>query len=330
MESQPEPDGRLVRVRQQVDAEVLRWRQGDILRNLYVLRLVDLSRPLSPETESEGIAGSIPVTTNVADPAELAILDAEVPLGFAIISQTCDVVREVANQPYIQLCPVIEVSDGLASSARKNESTRVVWLPGAGQNTCADLTRSFTAEKSVLIGHDPIHGVTTDAEIRNFAMTVARRFGRFAFPDDLTESMARMRKRFLDKRNKNSEEGFALRSIYQIRAEGFPSWDASEIEVTLHFILEPGILPDPDGQGDIRFDVPLRSPDIAARGMDGLVGEALVQAWVGLIRSWLSLCEPVGLIKSIDFQLVDTVSFSLEQVRSTEMLDLEYLSISSA
>jgi hypothetical protein len=329
MESQGESDERLLLVRQQVDDEVSRWRQGDVLHNLHALRLVDLSRPLSAGTEAERLAESIPVSTDTSDPAELAVLDTEEPLGYAIISQTCDVVREVDRQSYIQLCPVIEVSDGLASQAHKNESTLVVWLPGIGRNICADLTRPFTAEKSVLIGQNPTHGVSSDDEIRNFAATVARRFGRFAFPDDLNDSLSRLRNRFLDKHKRDSDEGLALRSIYQIRAEGFPRWDASQVEVTLHFILESGLLPDPDERSEVRFDTPIQPPASAARGIGVMSGVRLLQAWVGLIRSWLSLCEPVGMIKSIDFQLTDTHGFSLEQVRSTEVLDLEYLSISS-
>ncbi|MEV0553838.1 hypothetical protein AB0I27_10305 [Streptomyces sp. NPDC050597] len=327
MERQAAIDGQLSSISEQVNDVITRWRQGDVLRDIRALRLVDLSRPLSSASEELRAAEGVYLATDTSDEPDLAIVETEEPLGYAIISQTCDVIREVSRQPYIQICPVCKVSDALASQARKAESTLAVWLPELGDDICVDLTRAFTAEKSVLIGQEPAHGVISDDQIRRFAMVVSRRFGRFAFPDDLHNSLNRMRSRLLEKHGRDSDEGFALRNIYQIRAEGYPDWSADLVEVILHFILEPGILLDAEDRPDLEFDAVVQAPAAAARGIRDVSGVAALKIWAELIRSWIALCEPVGAIKSIEFQVTDTENFTLEQMRRTEQLDLDHLSL---
>jgi hypothetical protein len=328
MEQQAAVDEQKSRIEEQVNAEISRWRQGDVLYNLYAVRLVDLGRPLSAATDSLRVSESIPLAAEMTHPPDLVALDTEESLGYAVVSQTCDVVRDVSRQPFVQLCPVIKVPESHAPSVRRSESTLMVWLPEIGENICADLTRTFTAEKSIFIGSDPLHGVTTDEQIRNFAHTVSRRFGRFAFPDDLNDSVSRMRSRLLDKHGKGSDEGYALRQIFQIRASGYPDWNSPHVEVVLHFILHPGILSDAEFPAGLDLSGPVQQPAVAARGINEAIGDDALTKWVAVIRYWVSLCTPVGVIKSITFQISDTESFTLEQMRNTEQLDLEYLSLS--
>lgn len=317
-----------VLIARSVDSEVLRWRQGDVVDDIYALRLVDLKRPLTPASEALRITEGLQLADSSKENPELAVLDTVEPLGYVIISQTCDVVRSVSDQPHFQACPIVEIPDGLISQVRKSESTRIVWLPALNRNVGADLTRTFSAEKSVLVGQNLRHGVETDEEIRNFAMVVARRFGRFAFPDDLHTSLHAMRTRLISKHKKNSDEGAALRNIHQIRAEALPGWNATSVEIVLHFILEPHVLPEVD---DWSTFVPVSSvsPSQAAMDISSSSGNLAAQKWVELAQAWVSLCRPAGVIKSISAQVSGTSSFTLEQMRNSEQLDLDYLSIST-
>ncbi|WP_141746561.1 hypothetical protein [Streptomyces sp. LUP30] len=300
-----------------------------MLKNVSAVRLVDLSRPLTPAAEALREAEGVPLATADVQPPELAILDSMEPGGYAVVSQTCDVVRHVSVQPFIQLCPVRSIPADQLRQIQKYESTQFVWLPQLGEDQAADLTRTFTVEKSVLVGQEPIHGVETDEEIRNFAAVVARRFGRFAFPDDLHDSMVRFRSKIVSKHGKGSDEGSALRQIHQIRAEALPNWGAESIEVVLHFILEPTVLPEVETWPKGSPNLPSVSIVEAARNVATSSGTDGVKAWMALAHAWVSLCEPTGVIKSISAQVTTTELFSMEDIRRTEQLDMDYLSVSA-
>ncbi|MFG3051287.1 hypothetical protein ACGFZP_10105 [Kitasatospora sp. NPDC048239] len=329
MTAQPTPDDQSDLFRQQVDAVVLQWSQGDVLDGLFGLRLVDLQRPLSPGAETlramEGVSLSSSLATDEYT-SELAVLDSEDPHGYAVVSQTCDVVRDCGRQPYIQLCPVVEEIGEQGRMARKFESTQLAWLPALGENLFADLTRVFTAEKSVLLNRTPLHGVTTDAEIRCLSAVIARRFGRFAFPDDLHPALGRLSGRIRDKHSKSGDESRALQELYQIRAEALPHWGAESVEVVLHFILNPQIIPEADAWVQVSDALDPRPAAVVAKDLRAAQGSAAVDLWQELLLAWTALCEPHGRIKSFSATLSSTDTFTLEQYRQTEQLDLEYLS----
>ncbi|MGW1121785.1 hypothetical protein ACWD5B_32520 [Streptomyces tanashiensis] len=328
MESQEAADGQMALIHQRVSDVSERWRQGDMLQHVSALRLVDLSRPLTPAAESLREVERVPLATDDAEPPELAILDSVEPMGYAVVSQTCDVVRHVSAQPFIQLCPVLRIPADRLRQIQKYESTQLVWLPQLGDDVAADLTRTFTAEKSVLMGQDPIHGVETDEQIRNFAAVVARRFGRFAFPDDLRDSVERLRSKIIGKHARNSDEGAALRQLHQIRAEALPNWSAESIEVILHFILEPTVLPELDSWPECNPNMTSATVAEAARRVAASSGPAGAEAWNLLAQAWGALCEPKGSIKSISTQVTTTEIFKMEDMRRTEQLDMDYLSAS--
>ncbi|WP_432753356.1 hypothetical protein ACE1OA_24060 [Streptomyces sp. JL2001] len=329
MGSQEAADDQWARIREQVSDVSTQWRQGDVMKNVSAVRLVDLSRPLTAAAESlRGIEG-VPLASVDGQPPELAILDSTEPGGYAIVSQTCDVVRHVSAQPFVQLCPVRTIPAGQIRQIQKYESTQFVWLPQLGEDQAADLTRTFTVEKSILVGQEPIHGVETDEQIRNFAAVVARRFGRFAFPDDLHDSLVRFRSKIVSKHAKESDEGSALRKIHQIRAQALPNWGAESIEVVLHFILEPDVLPEVEAWPEGDPNLPSVSIVEAARNVANSSGAEGAEAWMALVHAWVSLCEPTGAIKSISAQVTTTELFSMEDMRRTEQLDMDYLSVSA-
>ncbi|WP_159040143.1 hypothetical protein [Streptomyces sp. XY533] len=330
MESQEAADDQRSRIQEHVSAAAARWRQGDVIQHVSAVRLVDLSRPLSPAAEVLREAEGVPLAVDLNAEPELAILDTAEPMGYAIVSQTCDVVRDVLDQPNIQLCPIRIVPETHVRQVQKSESTQMVWLPQLGVNIAADLTRAFTVEKSTLIGQEPVHGVETASEIRNFSAVVARRFGRFAFPDDLHDSMIRFRPKIVGKHNKNSDEGAALRQVHQIRAEAAPGWDSASIEVTLHFILEPEVLPELDSWPEAGSRPRLASSTEAAQRVATSSGREAAEAWVDLANSWVALCEPQGAIKSFFTKVTSTELFSMEDMRHTEQLDMDYLSASDS
>ena len=103
----PEPDS-LARV----DAQSLMWQQGDVFdgTNLPIIRLVSRELPLTvPPSESRG---------RVA---------AEEHAKVAIVSQTCDVVRQCIDRPQLVIAPIIELTGEDASNAGRKRIPR--YLP---------------------------------------------------------------------------------------------------------------------------------------------------------------------------------------------------------
>lgn len=289
-------------LRLQVDSASLQWRQGDVVQGLSSIRLADLNRPLTSAADEirklEGLSSHVSAEVT---PGELGIVDVEAFDGHAIISQTCDVVRACSIQKYIQIAPVVRLENASAiSAAKKWRALHSLWLPGLQDDLFADLNESFTVEKSVLVGRVPIRGLLTDDHVREFSAVVARRYGRFAFPDNFHDATKRLGGRIKDKHDKNTLEGRVLRALYQIRAQAFPYWDADRVEIVLHFILEPGS----------EFES----------------GESFSSDLLSTVNGWADLCSPCGEFSTFTVEVSTLNEFTLNQYRLSEVLDLDYLS----
>jgi hypothetical protein len=109
---------------------------------------------------------------------------------FVVVTQTCDIARSTHMRPYLPLAPLIRISDvGTAKRYTEGQTPQFVAVPNAGADAFANLDLIMTAEKRHIAKCPHRPGVNMDPEeIRRFGQGVARKFGRYPFPDYFIES----------------------------------------------------------------------------------------------------------------------------------------------
>jgi hypothetical protein len=264
-----------------IDRALAVWRQGDVaLDEKWFVQIGDGSSPLTDAAAQAGPG------------VQALTVECE---GLVVVSQTCDLIRACTDRHFVEVSPLIRVDTGEAARALKG------YLPARGPiaisaDLVADLDRTMTVEKAVVATWRRTPGWTSDAESRRFAQALARKRKRFAFPDDLVRTIAKLRKRLLDKNGRNSDEGHAVTALVEIRATAAPSWDAPSCEVFLTFVR------------------PEVTPEIAD------------QKWSEHLDVWLMLCEPVGSIASIDGAVLSLSALTALDYIDSDQLDLDHLS----
>jgi hypothetical protein len=220
-----------------VNAATNEWRQGDVVLGAPVefLHMADLSCPLSPAAaamaEYLGAQGE-PIPDGPQPLTDTAVE------GFVVLTQTCDLVRNCSDRPFVEICPLIRASSDLFfEEVLKNNRPSFAVVPGvASQKLVADLDRVMTIEKSLLVGWKRVPGCNSDSDVLDFARALRRRAARFAFPDDFEHAARDMQRRIVSKHHKQSPEGMHLQSLREIRIGASPSWDAAEVQVSFWFI----------------------------------------------------------------------------------------------
>lgn len=250
-----------------VDALLAVWRQGDFVRKVDfpTIHLADLAAPGTIEAERLGAEQG---------GEGLDVVAVGTP-GFAVVSQTCEIVRSCAERPYIEICPLIALPEKDMGLVRAGRRSQFVFLPGLGiENLAVDLDRPMTMEKAALVQFqdERCFGVTTEAQIRAVADALGRKRGRAAFPDDFVALMEPFRKRVVEKHSKNTDEGRFLRTVDEIRVGAAPSWSSTQVRLTFMFIFaDLDAIPDDaaDQIGELTKLVSLSSPyvDIQARAV---------------------------------------------------------------
>lgn len=256
-----------------INAALEEWRQGDCVlgEEWFLVR----GNP----------AGDSPV------PDEGEVLEASVA-GLVVVTQTCDIVRDCEERPYVEVSPLVlsEDFEGVRAGRRPSYG----YVPGlADQKLVADLDRTMTVTKNVLAGWIRVAGVRTDDEARQFARALERKRGRFAFPDDFNSLCSDLKRRLTEKHDKQTLEGAALRRLREVRVEASPSWNSDAVSLTFWFIRH---------------------------GADS--GED----WAQQLQAWLTLFRPAG--RYVDVQ--GTVS-TLEGMKASDYLhsdrlDLDHIS----
>ena len=157
--------------------------------------------------------------------------------GFAIVSQTCDVVRSCGSRPIVELSPLVLVEQDVLEEVISWRRPNYAAVPAlVDSRLVADIDRTMTVEKAVIAGWERIQGLRTDAEIRDFQRVLARKRQRFAFPDDFNAYVEPLQKRLVEKHGKESPEGEALRSLQEIRVLATPSWNAQQTQLRYYFV----------------------------------------------------------------------------------------------
>ncbi len=203
----------------------------------------------------------------------------------------------------------------------------------------------MTVEKGVLYERGVERGVEGPAEEEAFGNAVGRKFSRFAFPDDLAESMSDLQSRFRKRHDSpNSDDGKAMRQILQVRALANPGWDSTaraSVEVSLQFILPRGLLSSPEEllpvsqQTRSLFNVE-RDPGFVASKLAAAEAKAKALAagstgdvdflWAQLAKAWARTCDPKGRIGKVFGELLDAGEMSVHEYWRSQRVDLDYLS----
>lgn len=183
--------------------------QGDVVT---VHAMATLGAPEATMIESTREADQV---------AEFRVTSIErvLPSGlWAIVTQTCDIARDLDLEPFIHLTPLVEAAgaadyDDLLhgrGSVRRYAYPRIF---DTVEYPVLDVRVIQTVEKTALVaeGVDPLHMRFDPKERFRLSAWLGRRFARHAFPDDLEDDVLRPLRESARKRlGKNSAAGGLL------------------------------------------------------------------------------------------------------------------------
>jgi hypothetical protein len=269
---------------QQVDTALQAWRQGDyVLEEQWFIYRFDPALPLTEE--SAAIAGE------GIDLAEVAVR------GFVVLTQTCDIVRKSRDRYFIEVAPIVEVPEHVAHEIERGRRPSYATIPTLrDQQLVADLDRTMTVEKAVVAKWQRRAGCLTEEEARKFSLALARKRRRCAFSDDFTAFARKLTDRLLEKHDRQSDEGRALRALREIRVHASPSWDAGEVKLTFWFIHE--------------------GAEVTFKGM----------GWDALLNAWLQLMPAAGRFQTVDGMVVALEDLTAKDYVESDPPDLDHLS----
>jgi hypothetical protein len=217
--------------------------------------------------------------------------------GLVVVTQTCDVVRKSEERPFVEVSPLVALAHDDFDLAARGRRPRYAVVPAlADRLLVADLDRTMTIEKSVVASWYRVAGCRNDAETRAFAGALARKRERFAFPDDFNRLVGKLRARLVEKHDKQTEDGRALRRLREIRVQVSPAWTADNVELFFWFIR--------DEQEPVAD--PIR--------------------WQEFLARWIAMVRPEGRFASINGQVVGLADMTARDYVESDRLDLDYLS----
>lgn len=198
------------------------WQQGDFALDCGDFLFRDVSE-LTDEGEDDGGA----------------VFDSEI-VGFAVISQTCDVVRKPERVPYVSVCPMVVVDQKRIGEIERGQAPRFGFLSAAPNEVVVDFARTMSVSKKLLVSWDRRRGCEDETQQLEFARALETFFGRFAFPDHFVASVASLRKAILSKYPKGeSDLGKAVRSIRELRVLPHANWlDETSVPITFIAVLD--------------------------------------------------------------------------------------------
>jgi len=269
----------------------------------------------------------------------------ETPYGVAVISQSCDAAQIVRN--HIHVAPVVILEGTLATEAASGKRVSFAALQHLGDGHFACLETVVTLPKAILATASRQRGLVQDEHVRRFAGSVSRKYGRFAFPDDVVRTLDPLRGVLRSKaRKEQTPLGRILASVYGIRVEAAgQNWFASPYDLMLVIIFEPGVVPDfdghlPDEPRGLRDRVVGTGKNIAVRSSQiadqfHAASDPVERYWLimMLAESWAAQCEAAAaregvqaVVRSVRHDVVTVDDFPLSRFNNSEDLDLDYLS----
>lgn len=177
---------------------------------------------------------------------QLASIDT--PYGVCLMSQTCNLVR-VSEGARVLVAPVKTLAGQEWSNVKRGRKPLLV-IVGADpdEHKVADVERLISLPRQMLDGRLVVDRSCTSPSGRSaslFASRLARAFSRFAFPDEIHPVFSRFQRKIVDTYGKQSSFARVLKVIEEFRVS-CESWEAEEIELTVHCIVPSNWLPPAD------------------------------------------------------------------------------------
>ena len=134
-----------------------------------------------------------PTATDVwADTIPSAQSVPEQPVSWAVLTQRCDLVRNYAVEPVVEIARVVRLDKDMTAAAKTN-SPRLIYLADAGDGGvwAVDLRQRAVITKHALssIAARPV--ITSERARKRFRLRLGQRYWRDPIPDDLVEVLQR-------------------------------------------------------------------------------------------------------------------------------------------
>lgn len=265
------------------------WQQGDVILapdGLDFIHWADLAQPITDSSRESA----------AQDPSGIEVIVTEGLEGFAIVTQTCDLVRDQTTRPYVELAPLVHVADpGTYKHIKKLTQPRYAVIPALeDKRLVADLDRCMTIEKPVLSHLTPVRGMRTEDEGRQFARALARKRARPALPNDFVAAFAPVRDHLIKTFKKTNSEAEHLDAIHEFRVHPEPSWDAPSITLTVYLFKQE--------QPGVTYD------------------------WPTVVAAWQAMFKPSGRYKNLFMQVVKYEQVDSLTYLTSDEIDLDNLS----
>lgn len=155
--------------------------------------------------------------------------------GYVVISQTCDINRDIDRVPAVLVVPLVYTR--AYQDVLRGKSPRYAYIDGAGEGLVADLTTVMSVHKSYISAWERRVGFSTDAGRQRFARDLERVFGRFAFPDEFNDVFSPFVEKIKKHVNKpNKEFGAKLLAVDEIRVATTASWQEEQVQLSFLII----------------------------------------------------------------------------------------------
>jgi hypothetical protein len=179
------------------------WHQGHLIRKPPLFWAADPRHPLMPFTQAN------------SDPSRewqiLSLRPTDRPAYGVVVSQTCDICEPRPNNPFIDVAPVVDLSN-ILNDGQKIEVRRQLWndyvylthQPAKDRFFVADLRAFFPVEKGALVARRPLKGFANEADRLDFSDRVADRLRRPAYADAVSEIVIRPLNEWIATDSKNA------------------------------------------------------------------------------------------------------------------------------
>jgi hypothetical protein len=272
---------------------------------------------------SVAVALEAPASSLLEDAHRLVPVDAhgiwapaalEIASGWAaIVTQTCDAIREIDDLAHLQLMPVIALSEEEWSQAQNGRRGALFSIPPATDLQIAfpaiDCSISFPVSKAAL-AHTQVETKLTplDPAARILLSSwLMRRVGRHAFPDDLEQHVLNpLRMKLTRSMGKNSQAGFLADCLLGVWSS--TTWASG---VSIYFILD---------ENRLSSEHPSLDPEQAVQELIAPIHKALGKAGqsvqvIGTARTLagVSAHELMMSHRQVDLDPLPTGAFAAEQ-----------------
>lgn len=280
-----------------INAQLRQWRQGDVSLNTG-LEFIYLADEAHTPTEQHSDEDTKLLPTSDQN-TSLAVPILEEVRGVAMLTQTCDIIRDYKKRPFVEVAPLIELEARVVEEVRRLKRPSFAYVSAtASEGLVADLDRTMTVHKALVARWIRVPGFGTEHEGRDFALALSRKRSRFAFPDDFTSAATKLQRRIVAAHAKQTAEGAHLRALREIRIRATPSWDHDTVELDWWFIKEN----DP---------------------------EDTQPAWSPFVDRWIDLFEQVGRFQINSWTACWLKDISAQDYVESDHLDLDRLSVST-